>query len=116
MDGNGDLEFRLADPRGDREALGLLLAEMLAHYNPDRVRPPEAAGARAVDMLERWPGCEILIARREGRPLGLAAFAVVFPAEGVESQIVMKDLFVLREARSRGRRRSASKGLGAAGG
>ena len=102
MDRSGDLEIRLADPSGDREALGLLLAEMLAHYNPDRVRPPEEAGARAATILTRWPGCEILVARQEGRPLGLAAFAVLFPAEGVETQIVLKDLFVSGKARSRG--------------
>lgn len=102
MEKDGDLEIRLADPRADEAALGLLLAEMLEHYNPDRVRPPNAAGARAAAILEAWPGCEVLIARRAEEPLGLAAFSMVFPAEGVEAQMLMKDLYVLRAARSQG--------------
>ena len=102
MNRDRDFEIRLADPRGDRDALGVLLAEMLEHYNPDRAKTPEEAGARAAVILGRWPSCEILIARREGRPLGLATFSLLFPAEGVEPQIMMKDLFVTRRARSQG--------------
>ena len=51
METNGELEFRLADPRADEPALGLLLAEMLEHYYPDRIRPPAEAGARAAGIL-----------------------------------------------------------------
>ena len=102
MTRDGELEIRLADPRADEEALGLLLAEMLEHYHPDLIKPPAAVGARAAAALEAWPGCEILVAQQAGRPLALAAFSMVFPAEGVETQMLMKDLFVVREARSQG--------------
>lgn len=102
MERDGDLDFRLADPGADEATLGLLLAEMLEHYNPGRLRPPEAAGSRAAAILQAWPGCEVLIAWQAGKPLAMAAFSMVFPAEGVETQMLMKDLFVTRDARSQG--------------
>jgi GNAT superfamily N-acetyltransferase len=46
--------------------------------------------------------CEIAIAELDGKPVGLATFAVLFPAPGPAGQLYMKDLFALAEARGRG--------------
>ena len=46
--------------------------------------------------------CEIAIAALDGKPVGLATFAVLYPAPGLAGQLFMKDLFTLAEAHGRG--------------
>jgi GNAT superfamily N-acetyltransferase len=59
--------------------------------------------ARHVDAAVLAPGsCEIAVAEQDGRAVGLATFAVLYPAPGPGGQLFMKDLFALAEARGQG--------------
>ena len=46
--------------------------------------------------------CEIALAEIEGKAVGLATFAILYPAPGPSGQLLMKDLFTLATARGRG--------------
>jgi GNAT superfamily N-acetyltransferase len=46
--------------------------------------------------------CEIALAEQDGHAVGLATFAVLYPAPGLGGQLFMKDLFTLAEARGQG--------------
>jgi GNAT superfamily N-acetyltransferase len=85
----------------DAALLTELFDEMFVHYwgdaAPDR---NEIAQHVTRDILPS--GCEIVIAEREGRAVGLATFAVLYPGPGLGGQLTMKDLFVCKEARSGG--------------
>lgn len=96
------LIIRLADPNRDRAALGRLFQEMAGHYFPDRSCSQSDAAAYVVERLNAHPGCEVLIAWRDGAPLGFAAFSMLFPANGLEAQIFLRGLFVTGRARSQG--------------
>jgi GNAT superfamily N-acetyltransferase len=47
-------------------------------------------------------GVRIVIAREGGKPLGIATFAILYPAPGMTGQLFMKDLFTVEEARGKG--------------
>ncbi|MEO1224402.1 MAG: GNAT family N-acetyltransferase [Pseudomonadota bacterium] len=96
------LIIRLADPNSDLAALGTLFQEMASHYFPDRSCSQSDAAMQVVERLKAHPGCEVLIAWRDGAPLGFAAFSVLFPANGLGAQIFLRDLFVTDRARSQG--------------
>jgi GNAT superfamily N-acetyltransferase len=85
----------------DVEALGDLLHAMFVHYwdheTPSR---PDIIRHLLRDVLPS--GCEIVIAERDGRAVGLASFAVLYPGPGIGGQLTMKDLFVIAEARGNG--------------
>jgi GNAT superfamily N-acetyltransferase len=46
--------------------------------------------------------CQIALAEIEGKAVGLATFAILYPAPGPSGQLFMKDLFTLAAARDRG--------------
>ena len=46
--------------------------------------------------------CEIALAEIDGKAVGLATFAILYPAPGPSGQLFMKDLFTLAAARGRG--------------
>ena len=96
------LTIRLADPNRDKAALGTLFQEMAGHYFPDRSYAQSDAAEQVIGRLNAHPGCEVLIAWRDGTPLGFAAFSVLFPANGLEAQVFLRDLFVTDRARSQG--------------
>ncbi|MEM8589927.1 MAG: GNAT family N-acetyltransferase [Pseudomonadota bacterium] len=96
------LIIRLADPNRDQAALGTLFQQMASHYFPGRSYTQADAAALVVERLNAHPGCEVLIAWRGGAPLGFAAFSVLFPANGLEAQLFLRDLFVTERARSQG--------------
>lgn len=45
---------------------------------------------------------QVVIAREPGKPLGIATFAILYPAPGMTGQLFMKDLFTVEEARGKG--------------
>ncbi|MFY0100128.1 GNAT family N-acetyltransferase, partial [Acinetobacter baumannii] len=47
-------------------------------------------------------GTQFALARHAGRPVGLAAFAVIHPGRRLKGLIFLKDLFVAPEARGLG--------------
>lgn len=96
------LILRLADPSRDRAALGTLFQEMATVCFPGRSYSPALAADQVVERLHAHPGCEVLIAWRDGAPLGFASFATLFPANGLEAELFVRDLFVTDRARSQG--------------
>ena len=85
----------------DVEAITDLFHAMFVHYWGSGA-PSRAEITRHVlhDVLPS--GCEIVLAERAGRTIGLASFAVLYPGPGIGGQLTMKDLFVTAEARDRG--------------
>ena len=85
----------------DVETLTDLFHAMFVHYW-GRETPGRSDITRHIlhDVLPS--GCEIVIAEREGRAMGLASFAVLYPGPGIGGQLTMKDLFVVAEARGSG--------------
>ncbi|MDE2140879.1 MAG: GNAT family N-acetyltransferase [Elusimicrobia bacterium] len=47
-------------------------------------------------------GVQVVLAREGDLPLGIATFAVLYPAPGMTGQLFMKDLFTVSEARGKG--------------
>ena len=85
----------------DAALLAELFQVLFAHYRGDAA-PGPAAIARHVahDILPS--GCEIVIAEQDGRAIGIATFAVLYPGPRLGGQLTMKDLFVRKEARGAG--------------
>jgi GNAT superfamily N-acetyltransferase len=95
------VEVRLAT-RADRETLVDLFHAIDVHYW-GAAAPSRVAMARHVEeAVLAFRSCEIALAEREGRAVGLATFAVLYPAPGLGGQLFMKDLFALAEMRGRG--------------
>ena len=85
----------------DAEALTDLFHAMYIHYWGSGA-PSRSDISRHI-MRDILPsGCEIVIAERAGRAVGLATFAVLYPGPGLGGQLTMKDLFVVAEARTSG--------------
>ena len=102
MPSNGNVEIRLADADFDRRSLDVLFAAMVRHYYPDRLCTPGEIGDQVAEIVIKRPGCEVLIAHNGAKPVGFATFSVLFPANGVEPELFMRDLFVVPDARSMG--------------
>jgi GNAT superfamily N-acetyltransferase len=47
-------------------------------------------------------GVQVALALEDGHPLGIATFAILYPAPGMSGQLYMKDLFTVSEARGKG--------------
>ena len=94
------VEVRLATP-ADGEALVDLFHAIDAHYW-GAAAPSRAAMARHIEGLLPFRSCEIAIARQDVRPVGLATFAVLYPAPGLGGQLFMKDLFTIAQVRGQG--------------
>lgn len=95
------IDVRLAT-RADRDTLVDLFHAIDVHYW-GAAAPARAAMARHVEeAVLTFRSCEIALAEREGRAVGLATFAVLYPAPGLGGQLFMKDLFALAAARGQG--------------
>jgi GNAT superfamily N-acetyltransferase len=85
----------------DAAQLAELFHVLFVHYWGDAAPDPtEMARHVSRDVLPS--GCEIAIAERDGRAVGLATFAVLYPGPGLGGEVTMKDLFVRDEARGTG--------------
>ena len=96
-------DISLAGP-ADHADVALVNQAMDRHYNP-ALEPNTAE--EVIDLLgrierDRRFGTQFALARRDGRPLGFAAFAVIHPGRRLSGLIFLKDLFVVPEARGLG--------------
>jgi ribosomal protein S18 acetylase RimI-like enzyme len=99
---DGQVTVREARSR-DADIVGSLIDAMDAHYNGAGNTSGEAlAAACARQALESNEGTHFLIAELEGRPVGIACFAVIRPGRQLKGLVFLKDLFVVPEARSLG--------------
>lgn len=84
----------------DREALEALLQELHQYYF-DAPQPPSETSATASKLIAgRYT--ETIMAWENRRPLGLAIFTFLHPTRSPGGVLLMKDLFVSSQARSRG--------------
>ena len=95
------LAFSLANG-DDHERVGHLFHDLLRHYWGDGAPPLDAT----VDHVRRDVlsdgSCEVALAELDGELVGLATFAVVYPAPHLGGQLFMKDLYTTAAARGRG--------------
>jgi GNAT superfamily N-acetyltransferase len=94
------LTIRLAAPLEDRTKLDALFAAMLRHFGSQS--PAAAEQGKAADIMTHHPSCEVMLAERDGEPLGFATFSVIFPDADLETILYVRAIFVLAEARSQG--------------
>ena len=87
----------------DRDALAELLHDMDRHYWGDEA-PSADEWRRFLDavVLPASKSCEIVIAEQDGKPVGLATFAVLYPAAKLTGQMYLKELYTAAEARGQG--------------
>ena len=97
-----DLMVRAATAR-DRDVVAALFHAIEVHYWGERAVTLNAMTRHVTDrVLAEGSGCEVVLAERDGRALGLASFAVLYPAPGTGGTLYMKDLFAVAEARGAG--------------
>jgi GNAT superfamily N-acetyltransferase len=74
-----------------------------AHYFPDAA-PTKAEISKYVrnNLFQPHCGVQVAIAREGAQLLGIATFAILYPAPGMSGQLFMKDLFTVSEARGKG--------------
>jgi GNAT superfamily N-acetyltransferase len=93
------IEVRPATP-DDVASLVELIAERDRFYGVDRSDPDPAAIADA--LFGPAPAGRALVALRDGRVAGLAAYSFLWPAAGVTRSLYLKELFVRATARRHG--------------
>lgn len=91
--------FRLADPTADQAKLDPLFAAMQSDFS--------ASGAlvesgRITRLLNRHPGCEVLLAERNDTAIGFASFSIVFPNADLAPILYLRVIFVMPAERSKG--------------
>ncbi len=87
----------------DRDALAELFHDMDRHYWGDDA-PSADEWRRFLDavVLPASKSCEIVIAEDSGTLVGLATFAIVYPAINLTGQMFMKELYTTAAARGQG--------------
>ena len=95
------IRIRLAGP-GDAAALAELFYAVDRHYWGAAAPTPAAMAEHVRQRVLGATSCEIALAEIDGQAVGLATFAILYPAPGPSGQLFMKDLFTLAAARGRG--------------
>jgi GNAT superfamily N-acetyltransferase len=54
------------------------------------------------NLFQSHCGVQVVLAKEGAIPLGIATFAILYPAPGMSGQLFMKDLFTVSEARGKG--------------
>jgi GNAT superfamily N-acetyltransferase len=95
------IQIRLAGP-SDAAVLAELFHAVDRHYWGAAAPTREAMAEHVRQRVLSATTCEIALAEIEGEAVGLATFAILYPAPGPSGQLFMKDLFTLAAARGRG--------------
>lgn len=85
------------------EQIVALFHRIDVHYFADAA-PTQAEISSYVrrNLFQPHCGVKVALAAEGGVPLGLATFAILYPAPGMSGQLFMKDLFTVSEARGKG--------------
>jgi GNAT superfamily N-acetyltransferase len=54
------------------------------------------------NLFKEHCGVQVVLAKENNLPLGIATFAILYPAPGLSGQLFMKDLFTVGAARGKG--------------
>ena len=92
---------RLAEVQ-DAETVAALIRAMDAHYDAaGRASSMADTLAMVRHAVETREGTRFALAFQDGRPVGLACFALIRPGSRLKGVLFLKDLFVAEEARGR---------------
>ncbi len=97
------IDIHLCGP-ADHADIVLMNQAMDRHYNP-HLEPSAAADVAALlRRIETEPGLatQVALARQDGKPVGIAFFALIHPGRRLGGVLFVKDLFVLETARGAG--------------
>ncbi len=87
----------------DHSVVGDLFYRCDLHYWGDKAPSAEAMAAHVRDtVLGDGAQGEIVLAEQDGRALGFASFAIMYPAPDLGGMLYLKDLFTLEQARGQG--------------
>lgn len=95
------IHIRLATLEDAADVAALVRAVDLHYVGPDVAQPLEPTRAMVEQSMRGSEGTRYAVAYREGRPVGLACFAVLRPGFKLSGLLFVKELFV--ESRARGR-------------
>jgi GNAT superfamily N-acetyltransferase len=89
--------------KADVEDIAELFHRIDLHYF-SRAAPSKGAISDYVrrNLFQAHSGVQIALAREDGKPQGIATFAILYPAPNTTGQLFMKDLFTVEEARGTG--------------
>jgi GNAT superfamily N-acetyltransferase len=89
--------------KADIEDIVELFHRIDLHYFADEApSKEEISGYVRRNLFQEHCGVRVALAREDGRPLGLATFAILYPAPRMTGQLFMKDLFAVEESRGKG--------------
>jgi GNAT superfamily N-acetyltransferase len=94
-------DVRLATA-ADAEVLARLFHAVDAHYWGAKAPARDAYLSHVKERILASRSCEIALAEENGEAVGMATFAIVYPAPNLSGQLLMKDLFTVAEVRGRG--------------
>lgn len=97
----GELSIRKAQA-SDLDAVAALFHAMDVHYWGADAPSLDRITDHVRDHVLVPNACDVVIAEMKGQPVGIATFAVLFPAPDLGGQLFMKDLFVVESARGSG--------------
>lgn len=87
----------------DAAALAELFHLCDRHYWGDKAAPLEEIAVHVRDnVLSEAADAQVLLAEADGRAVGFACFALLYPAPDCGGQVYMKELFVRADARGGG--------------
>jgi GNAT superfamily N-acetyltransferase len=90
---------RLANPEDAADIAALIRALDLHYVGSEVAQPLEPTQAMVERSMREQEGTRYALAYREGRPVGLACFAVLRPGFKLSGLLFVKELFVESEAR-----------------
>jgi GNAT superfamily N-acetyltransferase len=95
------MEIRLFTP-SDTETLVDLLCDMSRHYNGADGSSRDTVKKNLTDNIIGNSDVRIVVAVSQGRAVGVATIAILYPAPKERGQLFMKELYVASDARSKG--------------
>jgi ribosomal protein S18 acetylase RimI-like enzyme len=94
------IEIRLATLEDVADVAALVRAVDLHYAGPDAAQPLEPTEAMVRRSMSEAEGTRYALAYREGKPVGLACFAILRPGFKLSGLLFLKELFVDAPARN----------------
>ncbi len=96
------VEVRPAEQR-DFEALTVLMEDLDRCYGAADIEPPGQRVRRiAENFVENLAAAYVLLAWENGKPVGMAAYSFLWPAQSATRSLYLKELYVTEKFRRKG--------------
>ncbi|MBU6453513.1 MAG: GNAT family N-acetyltransferase [Cyanobacteria bacterium REEB67] len=97
-----DISVSIAS-EGELESIVELFHQIYLHYFADAAPSrDEISDYVRRNLFQEHCGVQVVLAKENDTPLGIATFAILYPAPGLSGQLFMKGLFTVGAARGRG--------------